>query len=68
MPRIVDVPSFTPESDIPAAPAALAAAYRARKMPAQQAALAAPLLQQLTALRDSMAARRRDAPSANAKD
>ncbi len=67
-PRIVDLPAFTAEADFPAAPAALSAAFRARKIKPGQTDQARTLLKQLTALRDSMSARRRGATPPPAKD
>ena len=67
-PRVVDLPPFTPEADFPASPATLSAAFRARKIKPAHAAEVKTLLKQLTALRDSMAARRRNATQPSAKD
>lgn len=67
-PRIIDLPAFTPEAEFPAAPAVLSAAFRTRKIKAEHKAKTSTLLKQLTALRDSMAARRRAATPPPAKD
>jgi len=67
-PRIIDGPAITPEDQIEASPAVLSAAFRAKRLTPDQARLAAPLLQRLTALRDSMAASRRGGTSAGTKD
>ncbi len=67
-PRIIDGPAITPEDQIEASPAVLSAAFRAKRLTPDQARLAAPLLQRLTALRDSMAASRRGGASAGTKD
>ncbi|UWR16920.1 MerR family transcriptional regulator [Sulfitobacter sp. M368] len=67
-PRIIDGPPITPEDQIEASPAVLSAAFRAKRLTPDQARLAAPLLQRLTALRDSMAASRRGGASAGPKD
>lgn len=67
-PRIIDGPAITPEDQIEANPAVLSAAFRAKRLTSDQARLAAPLLQRLTALRDSMAASRRGGASAGTKD
>jgi DNA-binding transcriptional MerR regulator len=67
-PRIIDGPAITPEDQIEASPAVLSAAFRAKRLTPDQARLAAPLLQRLTDLRDSMAASRRGGASAGTKD
>ncbi|MGJ8617444.1 MAG: MerR family transcriptional regulator [Sulfitobacter sp.] len=67
-PRIIDVPAFTAEADFPSAPAMLTSAFRARKIAPADAAKAANLLQKLTVLRDSMAARRRGATPPPSQD
>lgn len=67
-PRIIDGPAITPEDQIEASPAVLSAAFRAKRLTPDQARLAAPLLQRLTTLRDSMAASRRGGASAGTKD
>lgn len=53
-PRIIDLPAFTPEAEIAAAPSALTAAFESPGFSAAQARDVAPLLTQLTALRDRM--------------
>jgi DNA-binding transcriptional MerR regulator len=58
-PRVIEMPEITAISDIPAAPAVLSHAYRTRRLSKEQARQIAPLLERLTVLRDSMAARRR---------
>ena len=58
-PRIIEMPEITPIADIPAAPSVLSHAYRTRHLSTAQARQIAPLLERLTVLRDSMAARRR---------
>ena len=67
-PRIIDLPALTAEADFPATPAALTSAFRARKIAPENADKAATLLRQLTALRDSMSARRRTAAPPPSQD
>lgn len=67
-PRVIDGPVITPEAEINASPALLSAAFRTKHLSAEKARQAAPLLQRLTALRDSMAASRRGGASAGTKD
>jgi DNA-binding transcriptional MerR regulator len=57
-PRVIDMPVITPVDQIAASPALLSAAFRTRSLTKAQAADLAPLLDRLTSLRDSMAARR----------
>lgn len=57
-PRIIDIPPLTPEAEIAAQPSTLSAAFRSPGLTAAQARDVAPLLQQLTALRDRMQAAR----------
>jgi DNA-binding transcriptional MerR regulator len=67
-PRVIPAAKITPEADIPAAPAVLAAAYRLKTLDRSKADQITPLLAKLTVLRDSMAARRRgggDSPTPN---
>ena len=59
LPAFLRQPMVEPEDAMAAAPAALSATYRLRQIDAAKAAQIAPLVTQLTALRDSMAARRR---------
>jgi DNA-binding transcriptional MerR regulator len=61
-PRVIDIAPFPQEADITAKPSVLAAAYAIKSMDAAQGANIAPLLGRLQTLRDSMAARRRNAP------
>lgn len=68
MPRQIEMPQITPLDQITAHPATLSAAYRTRRLSANQARQIAPLLDKLTVLRDSMAARRRKNPDAEAND
>ena len=53
-PRIIDMPPLTAEVDLPAAPSALTAAFRLQGLDKATAEEVAPLLAQLTALRDRM--------------
>ena len=62
-PRIIDMPPITPLDQIDAGPGVLTAAMRAKTLTPEQARQIAPLLGRLTALRDSMAARRRPGSS-----
>ena len=57
-PRVIDMPAFTPEHEISAAPAVLSAAFTCKQLNTTQARKIAPLLEKLTVLRDSMAATR----------
>jgi DNA-binding transcriptional MerR regulator len=57
-PRVIDLPAFTPEHEITAAPAFLSAAFTCKQLNTTQARKIAPLLEKLTVLRDSMAATR----------
>jgi DNA-binding transcriptional MerR regulator len=66
-PRIIDMPKLTPEAEIAAAPAVLAAAYRIRRIDKSTAAKVAPLLDRLTSHRDAMAARRSGGGAGSAK-
>lgn len=59
MPRIIDMPPLTPEAEIAAAPSTLTAAFRLPGLSAAQAGDVAPLLQELTVLRDRMQGARR---------
>ncbi len=68
MPRQIEMPQITPLDQITAQPATLSAAYRTRRLNTDQARQIAPLLDKLTILRDSMAARRRKNPDAGAND
>ena len=54
-PRIVDAPDPPADSDLPARPAALSAAFAARGLSAAQRADLTPLVAQLAALRDRLA-------------
>ncbi|GAA6175144.1 MerR family transcriptional regulator [Sulfitobacter pacificus] len=65
-PRIIDLPSLTPEHEIAATPAILTAAFRSRQINTAQARKLAPLLEKLTVLRDSMAATRSGATQTGA--
>ena len=67
-PRVIDLPAFTAEADFPASPAALTSAFRVRKIAPQNVEKTATLLRQLTALRDQMAARRRNDAAPPAQD
>lgn len=67
-PRVIDLPPFLKEDDIAARPAVLSAAYRTKNIDAAAAKDAAPLLQKLSALRDSMSAQRRGGNSPAPKD
>ena len=60
--RDIGMPAITPLDQIDARPGALTAAMRARHLTPEQAREIAPLLARLTALRDSMASRRRPGP------
>ena len=62
-PRNIPMPTITPVDEIAAAPSVLTAAHRTQHLNTSQAKAIAPLLEKLTVLRDSMAARR--PPSAN---
>jgi hypothetical protein len=57
-PRDIGMPDLTPEAEIAADPAALAGVYKLRRMDSRTAEKVAPLLAQLTALRDRMASPR----------
>ncbi len=58
-PRVIDMPPLTPEAEIAAAPSTLTAAFRLPGLSAAQARDVAPLLQELTVLRDRMQGARR---------
>jgi DNA-binding transcriptional MerR regulator len=53
-PRIIDIPPIIPEAEIDAHPSTLSAAFRSPGLTRDQARTIAPLLEQLTALRDRM--------------
>ena len=61
-PRIIDVPPLPTESELHVMPSALTFATRFPNITPSKAAAIRPLLDQLTALRDSMAGRRGDGP------
>lgn len=67
-PRIVELPTFLNEADIDATAGVLSAAYARRRIRPENADQIRPLLARLTTLRDSMAARRRNADTSAAQD